>query len=88
VTLPPEIIADLQLDWIGSEEGMLGDGSLARFDVYAGIILWNGEPRRVEVNASKADALVGMELLRGSRLEIEVVDGGVVSIREMSQPSS
>src|SRR4051812_11181414 len=42
---------------------------------------YDGQARRVEVNASSAGPLIGMELLRGHKLEIEAVAGGVVSIR-------
>lgn len=31
LTLSPEKIQELRLDWIGSQEGTLGDGSIASF---------------------------------------------------------
>lgn len=83
LTLWPELIDELRLDWIGSEEGTLGDGSVASFDVYSGTVLWENQPKRIEVNASRAEALIGMELLRGCKLEIDVVEGGIVSIRKI-----
>jgi clan AA aspartic protease len=88
LTLTPTMIDELRLDWIGSEAGLLGNGSIVSFDVYNGTVLWHDEPRRIEVNASSAEALVGMELLRGYNLEIDVVDGGRVFIRDISDKLS
>lgn len=41
---------------------------------------WNGQSRRVEVEAAEAQPLLGMALLQGSELRIQVVPGGSVSI--------
>jgi len=62
---------------------MLGDGSIAAFDIYSGTVLWHGEAKRVEINVSTAEALIGMELLRGCRLEIDALEGGLVAIQKL-----
>jgi predicted aspartyl protease len=42
LTLPPSTIAELNLPWRGSEEGILGDGNTQMFDVYSAKVIWDG----------------------------------------------
>jgi hypothetical protein len=51
------------LTWLGREQGTLADGSVDLFDVYRATVIWDGQPRLVEVEAADVDALVGMALL-------------------------
>jgi len=44
------------------------------------LVVWGGKPRSVGVHAIDGDALLGMSLLYGSRLLIDVIDGGPVTI--------
>lgn len=83
LTLPPSVIAALQLTWLGREQGVLADGSVDFFDVYRATVIWNGQPRAVEVDAVNAEPLVGMTLLERHSLQIEVVRGGAVSIKSL-----
>lgn len=83
LTLPPSIIAALQLTWLGREQGILADGSVDFFDVYRAAVIWNGQPRAVEVEAVNAESLVGMTLLERHSLRIEVIRGGTVSIKSL-----
>ena len=83
LTLPDEVAASLGLTWLGREPGVLADGSTDLFDVYAGSVVWNGEPRVVEVAAANAQPLVGMNLLHGHSLRIDVVVDGHVEIAEL-----
>ena len=62
------------------EEGTLGDGSICIFDVYRGLVIWDGELRLVDINASETDPLVGMSLLYGYRMQLDVTEGGIVTI--------
>jgi hypothetical protein len=50
------------------------------FEMYAGSVIWDGQVRRVEVNASETESLVGMGLLEDYKLEIEGKYGGMVKI--------
>ena len=80
VTLPPSIIEELGLTWLGREQGTLADGSVEPFDVFRAKVLWNGQYRAIEVEAVNTQPLLGMALLARHSLEIEVVDGGAVRI--------
>ncbi len=60
---------------------MLADGSETLFDIHEGTVMWNGELRRIAVDAAATDPLVGMLLLYGYELTVKVVEGGSVLVR-------
>ena len=62
---------------------MLGGGSVKSFDVYLGTIIWDGEIQEITVNASESEALIGMSLLDGYKIEIEACLGGEVRLTVM-----
>jgi clan AA aspartic protease len=78
--LPPAVIASLGLAWLGRDEGTLGDGSVELFDVYHAILMWDGQPRTVEVYGLDSVPLLGMASLAGHEVMMQVIDGGNVTI--------
>jgi len=80
LTLAPTLVAALGLSWLCRQQGQLADGSIQAFDVYTATVMWDGQPRTVEVEAADGDPLVGMELLEGRDLRIQVVPGGPVTV--------
>ncbi len=81
LTLPPGLIRRLGYPYRGFTRGTLADGSAVRFDYHEGRVLWHGgEERAVVVLAADGDPLVGMALLRGSRLTIAAAPGGAVRV--------
>ncbi|MDQ3776675.1 MAG: clan AA aspartic protease [Pseudomonadota bacterium] len=80
LTLPPMLIKALGPPWLGRQRAKLGDGSERFFDVYAATILWDGHVRTVETDATDTEPLVGMCLLAGHEVRIQVLDGGKVTI--------
>jgi clan AA aspartic protease len=80
LTLPPGLTASLGLVWLGREQGVLADGSVGLFDVYRATVLWDGQPRPVEVDAIDGRPLLGTALLQGHEVRIAVVAGGAVAI--------
>jgi clan AA aspartic protease len=84
ITLPLAVITSLDLKLYGREEGSLGDGSSCIFDVYTGLVIWDGELRRIDVNASETTPLVGMSLLYGYRMQLDAIEGGSVTIQSLS----
>jgi clan AA aspartic protease len=85
LTLPPRLVAELRLPFRNRASALLGDGSRTVYDVHDGIVLWNGRLRRIAVDVVDIDPLLGMALLYGQELTIQVVEGGAVSVREMFQ---
>ena len=84
LTLPSSVLADLNLRAYRREEGILGDGSTCIFDVYRGLVIWDGELRRIDINESDTEPLVGMGLLYGYRMQLDVIEGGTVTIQALS----
>ena len=82
--LPGAIVDELGLSLQAIQDAILGDGSLTTFEMYAGSIIWDGQVRRVEVNASETECLVGMGLLEEYKLEIDGRSGGMVRITALS----
>jgi clan AA aspartic protease len=80
LTLPPTLIAALGLPWLCRQQGQLADGTFMAFDVYVAIVDWHGQSRSVEVEAADAQPLLGMALMPGSDVRIQVVPGGSVTI--------
>ncbi len=80
LTLPPTAIADLELPWIGRHRCELADGSMHAFSVHEAIVAWLGRERLIEVEAADAQPLVGMLLMRGHTLKIDVDPGGGVTL--------
>jgi clan AA aspartic protease len=83
LTLPPAIVAALGLRWRSTERFTLGDGSECLFDVYVARVEWDGIVRTILVGEVDADSLVGMRLLRGHELKMQVRARGKVSIKRL-----
>ena len=81
LTLPPALVAELDLPFVTSGRVTLADGSQASFEVYEVAVLWAGRPRNVYTYAADSMPLVGMLLLDGHDLSIQVRDGGRVVIQ-------
>jgi clan AA aspartic protease len=81
LSLPSEIITELNLSWTGIDRGTLGDGSEVTFEVYAAKVIWDGEYRDIPINEAETDPLVGISLLYGYDLHIQTVEGGNVIIK-------
>jgi clan AA aspartic protease len=80
LTLSPAEIAALQLPFRQQQMYRVGDNRQVTFDVYRGIIDWEGQERVIAVLSSDGGTLIGMRMLRGCRLFVEIVDGGPVTI--------
>ncbi len=84
LTLPPNVIVALDLKRLGRGRAILADGREQLFDIYAVTVLWDGQPLTVEADSADTDPLVGMGLLQGYGLSIEVVNGGSVEIQRLA----
>ena len=83
LTLPSHLVTSLQLPFVGHRRGTLADGSVARLDAYLATVVWHGQPKDVLISQAAGTPLIGMSLLQGSRLTMDVVDGGDVTIDEL-----
>jgi clan AA aspartic protease len=83
LSLPPNLVASLGLRSKSFGRGILADASECLFDVYVAHVQWDGKERRVLVDEADTDPLVGMALLAGYQLKVEVRSRGKVSIRRL-----
>ncbi len=83
LTLPPLLIAQLRLPWQMRGSATVADGRTQAVDIYAGVLDWDGAPHPVLVESADATPLVGMNLLRGYRLQIDVKVAGEVRIEAL-----
>ena len=83
LTLPASLIQELGLVWRRRGRAMLADGSESLFDIYEATITWDGRPRRIAVDEVNSDPLIGMSLLYGYELTVQVIDGGRVVINPL-----
>ncbi|MFO7903800.1 MAG: clan AA aspartic protease [Planctomycetota bacterium] len=86
LSLPSVLIGALGLHWRERGRAILADSSETIFDIYEGTVVWDGQPRRVPVDEAETAPLIGMSLLGGYELNIQVRIGGVVSITAMAGP--
>jgi clan AA aspartic protease len=84
LTLPPPLIALLGLPWRRRGRAVLADGSDCLFDIYEAIIVWDRRRHRIAVDAANTTPLVGMGLLNGYELNVQVRTGGKVTIQRLA----
>jgi clan AA aspartic protease len=59
---------------------VLADGSIRQFEIWTAEVTWDGTWRSVLVSGIGNEPLLGMRLLAGHKLAIDVVPGGLVEI--------
>jgi len=80
LSLPAALIKKLGLPWRRRAIAELADGSQTIVDIYRGVVVWNGRRRRIPIDEAETAPLVGMALLAGSELNIEVWPAGGVTV--------
>ena len=80
LTLPSATVSALGLVRELHSSAFLADGSVRDFDVCAAEVSWDGNWRPILVSAIGDESLIGMRLLAGHELRIEVIPNGVVAI--------
>ena len=81
--MPLSLVGLLGLPWLGRQQAILADGVVRLFDVYAATVIWDSQPRTVETDAADAEPLLGMGMLSGHDLRMQVVSGGTVTIEAL-----
>ncbi len=80
LSLPPELVAELEFPVVGPSQATLTNGSVETFDVHEATVIWDGMLRDIEADAVGPVPLAGMLLLDGHDLNVQVRDGGRVVI--------
>ncbi len=84
LSLPPSLIVLMGLVWRQRGRALLADGRESVFDIYEATVVWDGQARRIAVDEAETAPLVGMSLLDGYELSIQVQVAGNVIIRALS----
>jgi clan AA aspartic protease len=82
--LPGDLIERLGLPRIGELPITLGDGNVTDVGLYLAIVEWQGEKRIAQALRTDGKPLIGMSLLYGNRLTLDVVTDGEVTIETLS----
>jgi clan AA aspartic protease len=83
LTLPGKVVEDLDLTYVGPARAALGDGNEVRMDLFLAAVQWEGGERDVLVLESEGGTLVGMAMLDGCRVVMDVEEGGAVSVESL-----
>jgi len=83
LTLPSALVSDLDLPFRGRGSVLLGDGGESEFDVHEATVAWAGERRLIAIDVAETDPLLGVGLLLGNELTVQVIAGGTVVLRRL-----
>ena len=83
ITLPSDVVNDLGLMRVGSTMLTLANGNEEVFDTYVASVDWSGSERGVAVHETESVPLIGMRMLEGQRLQVDVERGGRVLIETL-----
>ena len=81
--LPGDLIERLGLPRIGELPITLGDGNVTDVGLYLAIVEWQGEKRIAQALRTDGKPLIGMSLLYGNRLTLDVLTDGEVTIESL-----
>ena len=84
IALPAITIQRLELSEESSRLAITATGDRVRLTTYYSTMMWYGEPRIIEVVEADSEPLLGMELLLGNRVTLDVLEGGPVTIYPLS----
>ena len=83
LTLPTKSIEQLGLPSVGQRTFELANGELFEFEAYIATVSWYGRLRDALVLKSDSAPLLGMTLLWGSRVTVDALTDGEVTIQEI-----
>jgi len=84
LSLPPDLITQLNLRWKRRGRAILGDGSECIFDVYEAVLVWDRNLLTIPVDEADSEPLVGMSLMEGYQLIVQVFEGGRVELSKVN----
>jgi clan AA aspartic protease len=84
LSLPPDLITELNLKWKRRGRAILGDGTECVFDVYETVLVWDGNMLTIPIDEADSEPLVGMSLMEGYQLTVQVFEGGHVELSKVN----
>ncbi|MFM7888405.1 MAG: clan AA aspartic protease [Pseudanabaena sp.] len=83
LSLPPDLIDQLNLKWKRRGRAILGDGSECVFNVYEAVVIWDGDYLTIPIDEADSEPLIGMSLMEGYQLTVQVLEDGSVEISKV-----
>jgi len=83
LALPSGLVARLALPCLGLKAAILADGRRVVLNQFEAFVDWSGRRRRVPILEVDRGALVGMALLEGSRMTMDITQDGQVRIEPL-----
>ena len=84
VSISPRDAETLRLKYLGQDKLVLADGTVRECAIFAGRVLFAGEWRDVPITTTGDVALVGMQLIYGARLTLDVFLDGDIDLEFMT----
>jgi clan AA aspartic protease len=84
LSLPPDLISQLNLKWKRRGRAILGDGSECVFNVYEAVLVWDGNLLAIPIDEADSEPLIGMSLMEGYQLMVQVFEGGSVELSKIA----
>ena len=84
LSLPPDLIGQLNLEWKRRGRAILGDGSECVFNVYEAIVVWDEDYLTTPIDEADSEPLVGISLMEGYQFMVQVFEGGKVEILKVN----
>jgi clan AA aspartic protease len=85
LSLPTDLIAELNLKWKRRGRAVLGDGTECVFSIYEAVVVWDGNLVTIPIDEADSEPLVGMSLMEGYQLTVQVLEGGHVEISKVNK---
>jgi len=80
LTLPAALVAELALPYSHASQVTLADNTVAELPIHRVAVLWDGQQRIIRTHITGSRPLIGMTLLDGYSLRVDVKVGGRVVI--------
>lgn len=87
LSLPSSSLSSLGLRPVGQRMFRLADGGTSVMNTYAGSVNWHDKARDILVVESEGTAMVGMNLIWGSRVTLEAREDGDIVIEPLPRPA-
>jgi clan AA aspartic protease len=84
LSLSQNLIKQLGLRWKRRGRAILGEGSQCVFDVYEAVVIWDGVHLTIPIDEADSEPLIGMSLMEGYQLMVQVFEGGLVELRQVN----
>ena len=83
LTLPTTLVTELELPFAYIGRALLANDDEVSFDVHDVTVIWDDQLRHIKADVAGSASLLGMAMLDGYDLNIQVKSGGRVAIQPM-----